>query len=104
MRDKKGWAFFFFFSVPIKKKKSRKDSDWLNLSPSAHAEPISKGQLLGSLRTWELLLQWMKQFPEPKGKLSSKELKANTLKTIDIHNKVFVNLHVAVVSYDNTTA
>ena len=29
---------------------------------------------------------------------------ANTLKTIDIHNKVFVNLHVAVVSYDNTTA
>lgn len=46
----------------------------------------------------------MKQFPEPKGKLSSKELKANTLKTIDIHNKVFVNLHVAVVSYDNTTA
>ena len=70
----------------------------------AHSEPISKGQLLWvskSMGTPALVEEAVSRI---KRKAIIKRLEGKTLETLDIHNRVFVNLHVGVVSSDNTTA
>lgn len=70
----------------------------------AHSEPISKGQLLWVSKSMGISALVDEAVSRIKRKAIIKRLEGKTLKTIDIHNKVFVNLHVGVVSYDNTTA